>query len=188
MSRQVIADPYRAALQALNRHGVRYLVVGMSGINYYAMHPAETFATMDYDVFLEPVIPNVERAVQSVQAIGFTVGTTRGMLKVGELAAAVRARKTLVATTPDGLTIDLLLRVCGYPFSALASDAVTFTVRGVPVRVGRLTKLLRSKKLAGRPKDQDFLRRYQRLLEEKPQWKRSRFPFNPSECYNSRLQ
>lgn len=45
-------------------------------------------------------------------------------------------------------------------------SAATFTVRGVPVTVGRLTKLLRSKKLAGRSKDRQFLRRYQSLLEE----------------------
>ena len=62
--------------------------------------------------------------------------------------------------------IELLLKISGYPFSELAKDAATFTVRGVPIRVGRLGKLLRSKLLAGRPKDRHFLKRYQSLLEE----------------------
>ena len=52
-----------------------------------------------------------------------------------------------------------------FPFSDLARDAATFTVRGVPVKVGRLTKLLTSKKLAGRLKDRQFLQRYRSLLE-----------------------
>lgn len=168
------ADPYRAAIHGFNRRGVRYLVVGMSGINYYATSPRETFATLDYDVFLEPSIQNVERAVQILRRLGFTVGTADRVLETKELATAVRQRRTLVATTPEGLMIELLLEVSGYPFSELAKDAATFTVRGVPVRVGRLAKLLRSKKLANRPKDRQFLQRYHTLLEEEPASSRQR--------------
>ena len=158
-------DPYRSVIQAFNRRGVRYVVVGMSGINYYAKSPAETFATLDYDLFLEPSIRNVEQALQALRRLGFTVGTARGLLTAGGLKSVVRNRTTLVATTPDGVRVELLLEVSGYPFSELARDAATFTVHGVPVRVGRLTKLLRSKKLAGRAKDRQFLQRYQSLLE-----------------------
>ena len=66
-----------------------------------------------------------------------------------------------------GLMVELLLTVSGFPFAELAKDAATVTVRGEPVRVGRLTKLLQSKQLAGRAKDRQFLRRYQALLENK---------------------
>jgi len=71
-----------------------------------------------------------------------------------------------VATTPQGAMVELLLQVSGYPFSELAKDAATYDAQGVPVRVGRLEKLLRSKKIAGRPKDLLFLRRYPLLKEE----------------------
>ena len=157
-------DPYRAILQRFNRMGVRYVVVGMAGINYYARNPAETFATLDYDLFLEPTLSNVERAIRGLQAAGFTLGTAGGAFEPRDLSTVVRARRTLVATTSDGLMVELLLKVSGYPFSEVAKDARTFTVKGVPVRVGRLTKLLRSKKLAGRPKDLQFLKRYETLL------------------------
>ena len=166
MSRRATAqDPYRSVVQAFNRRGVRYVVVGMSGINYYAKSPAGTFATLDYDLFLEPSTKNVEAAVQSLRRLGFSLGTSQGALKAGELYAVVRDRRTLIATTPDGLMVELLLEISGYPFSEIAKDAATFTVRGVPVRVGRLTKLLKSKQLAARPKDRQFLRRYQSLLD-----------------------
>jgi hypothetical protein len=168
VSRAPWRDPYRAVVQRFNRYGVRYVVVGMAGINYYAKNPSETFATMDYDLFLEPSLSNVEQAVTVLNGLGFTLGTAAGALPHADLRAIVRARTTLIATTPDGLMVELLLRVSGYPFTELARDAATVAVRGVPVNVGRLSKLLRSKRLAGRPKDRQFLRRYQSLLQAGP--------------------
>lgn len=166
MKSQRLRDPYRTTIQQFNRRGVRYVVVGMSGINYYAREPSEAFATLDYDVFLEPTLHNVTQAIHGLSEVGFTLGTTTGQLEPEQLTRLVRDRRTLVATTPEGMTIELLLEVPGFSFSELARDAATFTVRGVPVKVGRLTKLLTSKRVAGRPKDRTFLQRYQALLDE----------------------
>lgn len=168
MSRRLL-DPYQAVTRALNRVGVRYVVVGMAGINYYARRPSEAFATMDYDLFLEPTLSNVEKALRQLGRLGFSIGTARGALKAGELRAMVRDRRTFIATTPDGLMVELLLAVSGFTFADLAKDAATVTVRGTPIRVGRLTKLLQSKQTANRPKDRQFLRRYKVMLEEPPQ-------------------
>ena len=162
------ADPYRALIAQFNRQGVRYVVVGMSGINYYATDPAETFATLDYDVFLEPTHLNIERALRALGRLRVTVGTAEGLLKPDGVTSVVRGRRTLVATNADGVMVELLLEVSGFTFAELAQDAVTITVRGVPVRVGKLQKLLRSKQLAGRPKDRQFLKRYEALLAPTP--------------------
>jgi predicted nucleotidyltransferase len=166
MSARQAFDPYETVLRAFNRVGVRYVVVGMSGINYYARQPSEAFATMDYDLFLEPTISNVGKAIRQLERLGFSIGTTRGVFTPGALRTVVREQRTLVATTPDGVTVELLLAVSGYTFSELASDAPTVTVRGTPIRVGRLAKLLKSKQLAGRPKDRQFLKRYKTLLSD----------------------
>ena len=166
MSARPLRDPYRAVIHQFNRYGVRYVVVGMTGINYYAKQPAQAFTTMDYDVFVEPTLANVGKAVACLNHLGFTVATADGLLMAKRLQAVVRARRTLMATTPDGLMVELLLGISGYPFADVARDAATFTVRGVPVKVGRLTKLLHSKKLAGRAKDRQFLQRYQSQFEE----------------------
>ena len=166
MTRAPVHDPYRAVIQRFNRRGVRYVVIGMSGINYYAKRPSEAFATLDYDILVEATLRNVRQAVQSLAGLGFTLGTASGRLEPERLTQLVRDRRTLIATTTEGVAIELLLRVSGFPFSELLRDAATFTVRGVPVKVGRLTKLLKSKQLAGRPKDRRFLKRYQSLLED----------------------
>ncbi|MBI2871462.1 MAG: hypothetical protein HYY14_07135 [Candidatus Omnitrophica bacterium] len=158
-------DPYQRVVDEFNRKGVRYVVVGMSGINYYARNPSEMFATMDYDIFLDPTLANVKKAVVNLEALGFSLGTAQGKLEAASLARLVKEQRTLVATTPDGVMIELLLKVSGYPFSDLAKDAATFTVDQIPVKVGRLEKLLRSKEIAGRPKDRQFLKRYKNLLD-----------------------
>ena len=163
MSPRHLADPYRAVIQQFNSHGVRYVVVGMAGINYYASDATQTFATMDYDIFIEPTLKNVEEAISCVKRLGFDIGTSAGPLKRIEVRAAVRDRTTIVATTPDGLMVELLLAVSGYVFRELAHDAATVTVRSVPIKVGRLTKLLRSKKLAARIKDRQFFQRYRSI-------------------------
>ena len=166
MKRAASQNPYRAVIQRFNRTGVRYVVVGMSGINHYAKSPAEAFGTMDYDFFVEPTLANVEKAVRCLQDLGFDVGTNTGAWKEAELRRVVRDQRAVLATTPDGLMVELLLKISGYRFFEMVEDAATFSMGGVPVKVGRLNKLLRAKKLAGRPKDRRFLRRYQDLLEE----------------------
>ena len=168
MTRPAIHDPYQRVARAFNRAGVEYVVVGLSGVNYYALSAADTFTTLDYDLFLKPTLRNVERAVRCLRRLGFDIGTAAGQLGEGRLAGVVRQRRTLVGTTTDGTMVELLLKISGYAFTELARDAVTFTVRGVPIKVGRLTKLLQSKQLAGRPKDRQFLQRYRSLLNEKP--------------------
>ena len=162
------ADPYLAVIRAFIRVGVRYVVVGMAGINYYARRPSEAFATMDYDLLLQPTLGNVEKALGRLSRLGFAVGTARGALKPAELRAVVRKRRTLVATTSEGVMVELRLAVSGFTFAELIQDAATVTVHGTPITVGRLTKLLQSKRAANRPKDREFLRRYQTLLEETP--------------------
>ena len=165
MSPRRFYDPYRAVIRQFNRRGVRYVVVGMAGINYYARGAAETFATLDYDVLIEPTLNNVEQAIRSLKRLGFTIGTAAGLLSAERLREIVRGKRTLVATTPDGLMVELLLAISGFAFAEVAKDAATFAVRGVPVKVGRLTKLLQSKQLAGRTKDRAFIRRYAALLD-----------------------
>lgn len=168
MTARLPVDPYLAVIRALNRVGVHYVVVGMAGINYYARRPSESFATMDYDLFLKPTLSNVQKALRQLRRIGLSFGTSSGAVEEREWRTVVRNRQTLVATSPDGLMVELLLAVSGYVFEELARDAATVTIHGTPITVGRLNKLLRSKRIAGRPKDRQFLKRYEALLEEPP--------------------
>ncbi len=157
-------DPYTEVLHAFNQKGVRYVVVGVSGINYYAKSPSESFSTQDYDLFLENTLGNLKKAVGILSRLGFHVATKEGPFRPDHIKEIVQRQGTLMATNPQGIQIELLLRISGYVFRELEKDAKIFLVDEVPIRVGGLRKLLMSKKIAGREKDRLFLKRYQANL------------------------
>ncbi len=159
-------DPYLDVIDHFNRKGVRYVVVGMAGINYYGKDARQIFGTMDYDIFVEPALKNVDKALNILKSLGFNLGTSEGTLNLTDLKGVVGMRQTLMATTPYGWMVELLLEVSGFPFSELSRDAMTFTVEDIPIRVGKLAQLIQSKRMAHRPKDRQFLKRYQALLDE----------------------
>ena len=159
-------DPYQTVIDRFNQSGIHYVVIGMAGINYYAWNASEIFGTMDYDIFLRPTLANVQKAIQLLENLGFSLGTARGQLQPSDIKRIVRSLETLVATNTDGIMLELLLKVSGYPFPELEKDAAIFSVGGIPVKVGRLKKLLQSKRAADRPKDRVFLKRYRMLLKE----------------------
>src|SRR2546430_13554845 len=47
-------DPFLRLARALRRSGVRFVVIGLSGINLHARSPSEVFATQDRDLFVPP--------------------------------------------------------------------------------------------------------------------------------------
>ena len=47
-------DPFASLASALSADGVRYLVIGVWGANYYAPSGGAMFTTLDHDFFLPP--------------------------------------------------------------------------------------------------------------------------------------
>lgn len=167
MKKRKILDPYVQLLNRFNQESVKYVVVGMSGINYYASQAQETFATQDFDIFVKPTITNVKKAIEVFRALNYTLGVKEGELKDYLIKKVVAQKNTISATDPYGIAFDLILAVSGYRFDQMESGATVFIVENVPVKVAKLRKLLRSKKMAGRQKDQFFLKRYEIFLREK---------------------
>jgi hypothetical protein len=162
--KKTLYDPYAEALEAFNRHGVLYVVVGMAGINYYASRAEDTFSTQDYDVFIKPVIANVKKVVQILKELGYDIAAGGKLLADSSLINIVRDRKTLIATDPYGISFDIILAISGFTFNQMAGDATIFSAGKIPLRVGKLKKLLLSKKAAGRKKDILFLATYENMI------------------------
>lgn len=152
---------YARALAALARAGVRFVLVGVGGINFYARSPAQAFMTLDVDALLAPTVENLRRAFRALDELGFAFEAGREpfvdlddelvLRRVIERGACVNARHA------EGVQIDLMTSIAGFDFASLSEDATTFEVAGTPVRVGRLEKLLESKATSGREKDRAFL-------------------------------
>jgi predicted nucleotidyltransferase len=164
------ASPLLEALATLARAGVEFIVVGVSGINFYARDASDAVVTADVDVFVSPRVEALRSALGALRRAGF------GFWAGGEpfldfddteiLANLIRAGANVTAENEAGARIDLMLSGAGFRYDDLAADAVTFRLGEVEVRVGRLEKLLRSKELAGRPKDVAFLRLFATRLRE----------------------
>ncbi len=160
-------DPYIEALDRFNRDGVGYVVIGMSGINYYALKASETFSTQDFDIFIKPTISNVKKVISIFERLNYSLVSSERSVKEADVRNIVKNKNTILATDPYGIVFKLLLVVSGYTFDQMRRDAVVFNIKNVPIKVAKLSKLLMSKKIAGREKDRLFLKRYEILLKDK---------------------
>lgn len=167
MTKRKPPDPYAELLDKFNRGGVKYVVVGMSGINYYASEAKETFATQDFDIFIKPTIENVRKAISIFRKLDYSLIVNKSTLEDSSIKKTVRQKSTILASDPYGIAIELILAVSGYTFNEMERDATIFSVQKIPIKVAKLKKLLQSKKLAGRKKDKLFLKRFELLLKEK---------------------
>lgn len=168
MAKKNAYDPYGELIERFNRDGVDYVVVGMSGINFYAESAVDSFGTQDYDLFLRPAVSNAVQAFRLLEELGYEMSANGKTVSEKDLKRMVKEKRTILAVNADGITFELLFAVSGFAFLQMAGDAAIFKAGDVLVRVGKLQKLLASKKAAGRPKDRMFLKRYELILKKKP--------------------
>ena len=57
-------------VSALSRESARYVLVGVAGVNYYAMSGATLFTTKDRDLFLPPDPENLLTAWRTIESQG----------------------------------------------------------------------------------------------------------------------
>ncbi|OQA54844.1 MAG: hypothetical protein BWY42_01617 [Candidatus Omnitrophica bacterium ADurb.Bin277] len=165
-SKQQVYDPYADLIARLNGAGVDYVVIGMSGINYYASSARDTFGTQGLDLFLRPALANAVKTYKIFQGLGYEMSADGKAIKEGDLSEVLKRKRTVLAVNPDGIMFECLFAVSGFTYRQLAGDASVFKAGDVLIRVGKLHKLLASKRAAGRPKDKLFLKRYELLLKE----------------------
>ena len=162
-------DPYLKVIRSFNQKKVRYVLIGVSAINYYAESASQIILTGDFDIFIEPEVSNVRKAVQVLRGQSFHLSAGDRMLTKGNLKAieiCVQGLQTIQAQNQEGNLLELCLNVSGFTFDQLNHDAVQFQAKKIKVRVPKLEKLLKMKECAGRPKDKLFLQRYHLFQDE----------------------
>lgn len=167
MKKKKFYDPYAELLNKFNQKGIKYVIVGMSGINYYASNAREMFSTQDFDIFVKPTIENVKKSTSILKKLGYRLSSAEKEIINKDIKDLVKARRTIIGINIYGITIELILAISGYTFSQMEFDASVFNVDNIPIKVGKLKKLLMSKKDAGREKDKLFLKRFEALIKEK---------------------
>ncbi len=161
---------YTDILQQLLAAGVRFVVIGVGGANYYAGSGGHLFATQDRDLFLPSDPPNLLTCWQVFLSGEWDLWCNQEPL--GEpvdlwLAERVVAHQAAVkAMRPEGLEVDLTLVMEGFTFDRVWHDRHLFETEGALIPVGRLEHIVESKRLTGRPKDLLFFSTHEDLLQE----------------------
>ena len=132
-----LSDGERTVFQALNRQGVRYMLVGLSA----AVLQGANSGTRDIDVWFEDTSdPRIGAAVR--EANGIWVSGSFGM------------RPPQIGGDAVGDRLDVVTHMHGLgPFVDEYSHSVELAVDGVPLRVLKLERIIASKRAAGRAKD-----------------------------------
>lgn len=174
--------PYVDALLALSRAKVDFVIVGVTGINFFARDASVAFVTQDLDVLLRPDPANLREAFRALKATGFRFEAGgEPFLDIDDdpiLRNVIAMASNIVARALDDGRMDLMLALHDFPYALVSDEAVPFRFEDVTLRVAALERLLESKRRAGREKDLRFLeafeaRRKEFLSEPKPPKRRS---------------
>jgi predicted nucleotidyltransferase len=127
----------RALLEALHRHGVRFMLVGLSA----AVLQGANTATRDIDIWFEDVSDvRIEQAVREARGIW--------------VSGAVGMRPPLIGGDSVGDRLDVVTHMHGLgTFAEELPNTMEIVVDGIPLRVLDLRRIIASKRAAGRKKD-----------------------------------
>ncbi|MHC4872612.1 MAG: hypothetical protein ACYTFY_12285 [Planctomycetota bacterium] len=162
-------DIYTQIIREFNKGKVNYIVIGVSGINYYAKNAMHIIMTGDYDIFIDPKVKNAVKALRVMKKLDFIITTKDGEIKKvcsENIEKIVSSFSTFVCENHSGNLIELCLAISGFTFDELLENSNKFKSGRTGIRVASLKDLLRSKEIADRPKDRLFLEKYKLILEE----------------------
>jgi hypothetical protein len=165
-----VTHPLAPLASELASRSVRYVLIGVSGANFYGPTGQAVFATQDFDLFLPPDPDNLVSAWASCAGAALDVWLGDEPLDWPRdrwLGARVVERHALTqARGPDELLVDLSLVMTGFDFEQVWNERREFLVEGVGVPTARLLHIVESKAATGRPKDQLFLATHKDALEQ----------------------
>jgi hypothetical protein len=153
-----------AVLEALGRHGVRFVLIG----GFAAVIHGSPYVTTDLDVVPATDPGNLARlsdALRDLHARVWTAGEPGGLTFEHDAESLARADTWTLVT--DHGRLDVFLNPSGTAgFDDLTRDAVHLTILGAEVDVASLADVVRSKEAAGREKDRIVLPVLRRILEQ----------------------
>jgi Aminoglycoside-2''-adenylyltransferase len=164
-----MTEPLNAAaiVDVLNRHGVRYVVIGaFAAIAQRAPIPA----TRDIDLTPDSTAENLTRLSKALRELGTRIRTDAvdGGLSFDHDGRSLAASPVWNLICPYGeFDISLVPSGIAGGYEELAMKAHRMRVDAVDVMVADLSDVIRSKEAAGRPKDLQVLPILYRLERER---------------------
>lgn len=152
----IIFNDFKEFIQLLNKHKVKYLLVGGYAISLYSRPKS----TQDIDIFIESSIPNANKILKALDEFGLT---SLG-IKVNDLTT--KDRVIQLGVTP--LRIDLMTSIEGVKFAKAYKNCTKITYWGIRnVFFISYDDLIKNKKTVGRKKDIEDLEWLRTYAKEK---------------------
>jgi predicted nucleotidyltransferase len=131
-------------LESLSAHKVRYVVIGATAfpVHGYAR------ATLDIDIFIDPTSNNARHTLAALADVGYDVSD---VTEIDLLTKKLLIRQYALET-------DIHPFVAGVTFATVWRNRVRSRLGKTAVNFASLNDLIRMKRAAGRPKDQEDLR------------------------------
>jgi hypothetical protein len=154
-------DPIRA-LQTLNRHGVRYVLIG----GFAGKLLGSTILTVDIDICYARDRPNLERLASALQELhAYLRGAPEGL--PFRLDADTLQRGDSFTFVTDAGDLDILGTPSGTTgYEELSRNATTLDLGEATVQVAALEDLMAMKRASGRPRDRIHLEVLAALRDE----------------------
>jgi hypothetical protein len=173
-----VVDAYERLVDRLHREGVRFVIIGLSGANYYARSARALFLTQDRDLFLPPDPDNTLAAWRACEALNLHL--FRGDEPLDRSRDRFRAERVVAnpaltsATDGAGLDVDFTFVMAGFDFERAWKRRRVFRVGKVRIPVARLADIVESKRRAGRYKDRLFLATHAEAVRDLMELERGR--------------
>ncbi|MDP3732401.1 MAG: nucleotidyltransferase [Candidatus Omnitrophota bacterium] len=136
-----IPSDYRELLKILNRHRVKYLIVGAYAVTYYT----EPRYTKDLDIWLKPEIKNATRTYKALKEFG---------APLKDISVEDLTNKNLVYQIGiEPVRVDLIMNISGVKFEPVWKHRVVADFDGVKVNIMGIKELIESKKATKRRMD-----------------------------------
>lgn len=132
---------YKELLRILNKHKVRYLVIGAYAVIYYT----EPRYTKDLDIWVDPEEQNAQKTYEALKEFGAPLTNIA--------PADFTKKKTIYQIGVAPVRVDILMGLPGLGFSRAWDHRVMTVYDEVRVSIIGLEELIKSKKKAGRPSD-----------------------------------
>ena len=136
-----IERDYEELLRLLNRHEVKYCIVGAYAVAFYG----KARFTKDMDVLVEPSLENGKRIVKALSDFGFE--------NSGLTAQDFTERGSIIQLGYEPVRVDIITSIAGVTFHEAWGNRVIGSYGDEQVFFIGLEELIKSKEMTGRKQD-----------------------------------
>lgn len=136
-----IASDYKDLLRILNKHKVKYLIIGAYAVIYYT----EPRYTKDFDIWVESKIENAKKIYSALKEFG-------APLKDVKLEDFVK-KDMVFQIGVEPIRVDIIMGIGDIKFEVVWGNRTRTFIDDIKVNIIGMKELLKSKAMANRPAD-----------------------------------